>query len=286
MNRYIFTVTAGRSGQNTLTKLIETYVENSYVAFEEPQINYISRGVVSNLERRFRRKFVETHELLGRGKILASFENGNTEYIELIAKQKLNTINKKMKKNNQQIYIDVSKYFARGLHVGFQNILPKFSLIHLVRDPILNMRSFLNRNKNFYLDNNSPGAKTNQLIMDPQKMTASELYLWAWCEMALRYEDMKNTEYVDRYVEIHTSKLNNYNYINKCLGDLNIEHAKVMKNDIRLNTNKESGYKKTEVKKSDIDIFEKFINKVPNNIVSRIPYLRSYDPYLVHNIQQ
>jgi len=59
-----------------------------------------------------------------------------------------------------------------------------------------------------------------------------------------------------------------------------------MKNDIRLNTNKESGYKKTEVKKSDIDIFEKFINKVPNNIVSRIPYLRSYDPYLVHNIQQ
>jgi len=59
-----------------------------------------------------------------------------------------------------------------------------------------------------------------------------------------------------------------------------------MKNDIRLNTNKESGYKKTEVKKSDIDIFEKFINKVPNNIVSRILYLRSYDPYLVHNIQQ
>jgi len=149
MNRYIFTVTAGRSGQNTLTKLMETYVENSYVAFEQPQINYVFRGIMSNVERRFRRKFVETHELLGRGKILASFENGNTEYIELIAKQKLNTINKKMKKNNQQIYIDVSKYFARGLHVGFQNILPKFSLIHLVRDPILNMRSFLNRNKNF-----------------------------------------------------------------------------------------------------------------------------------------
>ena len=82
MNRYIFTVTAGRSGQNTLTKLMETYVENSYVAFEQPQINYVFRGIMSNVERRFRRKFVETHELLGRGKILASFENGNTEYIE------------------------------------------------------------------------------------------------------------------------------------------------------------------------------------------------------------
>ncbi len=284
MNRYIFTVTAGRSGQNTLTNLIENHVKHSYVAFEEPKIDYIFKGKIASVERKFRRSFIETHELLGRGKVLTSFVDGNVEYIESIAKKRVSIINKKMKKNGDQIYVDISKYFARGLHIGFQKILPTFSLIHLVRDPILNMRSFLNRNKNFYLDNNSPSDKSNKLIMDSSQMSPSDLYLWAWCEMALRYENMKNMKFVDMYIEIHTNKLNDHNYINQCLDDLNLIHNSVMKNNIRLNTNKESGYKKTEVKKSDIDKFERFIDKAPINILNKIPYLQSYDPYSVHKI--
>ena len=78
------------------------------------------------------------------------------------------------------------------------------------------------------------------------------------------YED-----YMDMYIEIHTNKLNDHNYINQCLDDLNLIHNSVMKNNIRLNTNKESGYKKTEVKKSDIDKFERFIDKAPINILNR-----------------
>ena len=190
VNRYIFTVTAGRSGQNTLTKIIENNVKNSCAAFEEPRINYFFKGKFSNVERMFRRRFVETHELLGRGKVLTAFENGDFEYIENIAKKKVSLINNMMGNNN--VYVDVSKYFARGLHMGFQKVLPTFSLIHLVRDPILNMRSFLNRNKNFYLDNNSPSVQSNLLRLDPKNMEKSDLYLWAWCEMALRYENMKN----------------------------------------------------------------------------------------------
>jgi len=285
MNRYIFTFTAGRSGQNTLTKILETSVENSYIAFEQPQINYFFKGRISNIERKFRRKFLETHELLGRGKILESFQDGNIKYIEFIANKRLNEINKKMI-NNKQVYIDVSKYFGRGLHVGFQNILPKFSLIHLVRDPILNMKSFLNRNKNFYLDNNPPDAKINKLVMSSQNMSIPELYLWSWCEMSLRYEDMKSSRRVDRYVEIHTSKLNDNQYINKCLKKLDIRHSKVMKKNIKLNTNKEMGYKSTVISKFDVDIFDKFINNVPNEIIRKIPYLINYDPYSVHNIKQ
>jgi len=282
VNRYIFTVTAGRSGQNTLTKIIENNVKNSCVAFEEPRINYFFKGKLSNVERMFRRRFIETHELLGRGRVLTAFVNGDIEYIENIAKKKVSLINNMMDNNN--VYVDVSKYFARGLHMGFQKALPTFSLIHLVRDPVLNKRSFLNRNKNFYLDNNSPSAQSNLLRLDSKNMEKSDLYLWAWCEMALRYENMKNMKCVDRYVEIHTNKLNDHNYINQCLDDLNLIHNSVMKNNIRLNTNKESGYKKTEVKKSDIDKFERFIDKAPINILNKIPYLQSYDPYSVHKI--
>ena len=284
MQRYIFTVTAGRSGQNTLASLIESHVYNCYSAFEQPQINYISSGALSAIERAFRRKFIETHELLGRGKILTSFVDGDIEYIESISRKKVNIINKKMKESNSKIYFDISKYFARGLHIGFQKILPKFSLVHLVRDPILNMRSFLNRNKDFYLDNNSPGSNHNMLIMDPYKMESGELYLWAWCEMALRYEDMKKMTCVDKYTEVHTKKLNDSDYINQIFDNLELSHHLVKKNCVRLNTNIESGYKKTEVTKNDIEKFEKFVNKVPNLILDKIPYLDLYDPYLTHQI--
>ena len=157
-NRFIFTVTAGRSGQNTLSNLIESHVLNSFVSFEYPQINYILGDKLSIFERKFRRSFLETHELLGRGKVLTSFVNNDYKYIEKIAKKRSDIINKKMKERHAYIHIDISKYFARGLHIGFKSVIPSFSLIHLVRDPILNMRSFLNRNKNFYLDNNSPGS--------------------------------------------------------------------------------------------------------------------------------
>ncbi len=282
MNRYIFTVTAGRSGQNTLTNLIESHVKNSYVAFEEPQINYIFNGKFVNIERKFRRRFIETHELLGRGKVLTSFVEGNVEYIESISKKKINLINKSMQINNSKIYIDISKYFARGLHIGFQKILPSFSLIHLVRDPVLNMRSFLNRNKNFFLDNNLPDSENNILRMNSNNMELSDFYLWAWCEMALRYERMKKLRCVDKYVEIRTDKLNDSDYINKCLDDLGLEHDLVPDNLIRLNTNKESGYKKTCVTKYDIEKFENFMSIMPNNLLNDIPYLHSYDPYSIY----
>jgi len=284
VNRYIFTITAGRSGQNTLAHLIENHVENAYVAFEEPQINYIFKGKFSNIERRFRRKFIETHELLGRGKILTSFAEGDVKYIESIAQERIDIIHKRLKKNGDQIYIDVSKYFARGLHMGFQKILPTFSLIHLIRDPILNMRSFLNRKKLFYLDNNLPSAKSNLLRLDPNQMEVSDLYLWSWCEMALRYEHMKDRECVDKYVEIHTDKLNSHDYINKCLDQLNIEHVIVKNNNIQLNTNIGSGYKNTEVSRLDVEKFERFIDMVPSSIIDQIPYLHSYDPYLSHKV--
>jgi hypothetical protein len=282
VNRYIFTVTAGRSGQNTLTNLIENHVKHSYVAFEEPKIDYIFKGKIASVERKFRRSFIETHELLGRGKVLTSFVDGNVEYIESIAKKRVSIINKKMKKNGDQIYVDISKYFARGLHIGFQKILPTFSLIHLVRDPILNMRSFLNRNKNFYLDNNSPGAESNLLRLDPNYLELSDLYLWAWFEMALRYENMKQMECIDRYIEIYTDQLNSPDYMNQCLDDLGIVHNVIKENHVRLNTNTGSGYKKTEITKYDIEKFEKFIDKVPSAIIDNIPYLQSYNPHSIY----
>jgi hypothetical protein len=222
--------------------------------------------------------------MLGRGKVLSAFNDGDASFISDIASKRVDLIHKKLNDKNKDIYIDVSKYFARGLHVGFQNILPKFSLIHLIRDPILNMRSFLNRGKNFYLDNNSPDAVSNLLQMNPGSMKKSDLYLWSWCEMALRYESMKNNENVEKYVEIRTDQLNDSTYIDQCLQELGIKRCAVRVKNICLNTNIDSGYKGTQVSKSDIETFESFIDRVPVGIRNKIPFLRGYNPHLIQKI--
>ena len=92
---YIFTITTGRSGQETLHKIIETYSTNCISEFEAPNIKPYLPLFLGDLEKKFRRKFLETNELLGRGKVLNCYENKKYEYIDLIAKKKIKKIKKK-----------------------------------------------------------------------------------------------------------------------------------------------------------------------------------------------
>ena len=43
---------------------------------------------------------------------------------------------------NAESYFDVSKYYVRGLNKGFNNLLETVSRVFLVRDPLVNMKSF------------------------------------------------------------------------------------------------------------------------------------------------
>ena len=213
--KYIFTVTAGRSGQETLTNLLNNCVNDTYASFESPMINTFFKGKLSNIEHQIRRKYFETNELLGRGKVLKAYNNNDTCFLNDVTSRRVKMINKKLNFENKSIYIDVSKYFARGLHVGFCNILPKISIINLVRDPLTNMKSFVNRRKNFILDNNLPDAPSNILKLDSSDMQKGELYLWAWCEIYLRFQYLKKKKCIDSYTEILTEKLNDADYISK-----------------------------------------------------------------------
>lgn len=281
-NRFIFTVTNGRSGQATLKRIFTEYVRNSYVTFEEPHVNHIFPGFLGDLERIFRRRFIETHELLGRGKVLTSYENNKLDYIRSIAKSRLSDIEQKMLIKNSNTYIDVSKYFARGLHTGYLSLLKDVSVINLVRDPISNMKSFINRNKNFLLDNNYPDSKTNILILDSKKLSKEEFYLWSWCEMYLRFENIKEESNVSHAVEIRTEFLNNSEYIMNSLDELELDYDHIDIISTRLNTNKQKGLPVTSVLKDDIEIFLRFIEKIPVSILKKIHYFDNYDPYKIY----
>jgi len=275
--RYIFTVVAGRSGQAFLTHVFRSHVPNCYPAFEEPQVNNVLKGFLGNFEHRFRRKYVETNELLGRGKVLIAYEEGDTEYIEKIASKRIQSINKIMDKTDSNLYVDVSKFFARGLHKGFLEILPEISLILLVRDPITNMRSFLNRKKNFYLDNNRPESGSNLLRLDSTDMEKGELYLWIWCELYLRFNQMVNSKKVARHIEIRTERLDENSYLEDALDKLEVEHSTIEKHS-HLNMNVSKGFGETKVTEADFATFKRFMNRLPNDTRSQLTYFNDYEP--------
>ena len=59
INNYIFTVTAGRSGQATLYDILQRYSEKCLSSFEAPRINTIFPGTIGDIEKRIRRKTLD-----------------------------------------------------------------------------------------------------------------------------------------------------------------------------------------------------------------------------------
>lgn len=276
--QYVFTVTAGRSGQNSLTRLLSDHVPDSYVAFEEPHPRlYLKRfsGFLGAVESRFRRKFVETNELLGRGKVLRAFDEGDETYLDAIVEKRLGMIRRK----NVGVYIDVSKYFARGLHRAFARAAKTFSLILLVRDPISNMRSFLNRKKNFFLDNSRPESPGNLLVLDSNDFAPGEFYLWAWCEMYLRYLRLVEEFNVRRHCMIRIEDLSDPEKMNAHLDALGL-HYSPCKPAGWFNRN----VTETRMTEEDILAFERFLTRLPGSVMERIAYLSSYDPRRSHGV--
>lgn len=276
--RFIFTVATGRCGQASLTQLVQNHVTGCYPAFEEPQIFPILPRPFDTYERLFRRRFIETHELLGRGKILTAFEDGDHGYIDAIVAKRLRVIRKIMTKRHATIYFDISKFFARGLHVGFLKAAKRYALVNLVRDPIRNMRSFLNRNKKFSLDNSLPDARSNILRIPSSNLAPGELYLWSWCELNLRYDRMRQSSNVTHAVEIRTEHLEDSQRMNSAFDALGLSHSPVVSLPPD-NTNHERGLQVTRVTASDITLFERFLGRVPAELLNRIPYLKGYDPW-------
>jgi len=281
--RFIFTVATGRCGQSSLSQLVANHVPDCYPAFEEPSVEPILPPPFAVYERKFRRRFIETHELLGRGKILTAFECGDDEYIDGIVAKRMRDIRRKMKQRPASIYFDISKFFARGLHKGFTKAIGRYALVNLVRDPVANMRSFLNRKKTFSLDNNLPEARSNILQLTFSDMNAGEFYLWSWCELNLRFEAMRQSGQVTHAVEIRTEHLKDPARMNAVFDALDLVHSPLrpLSSD---NTNLEQDFSETRVSASDIRLFERFMGRLPSGINDRIAYLQNYDPWKLHRL--
>ena len=113
MNKnYVFTITNGRSGQATLFNILKKASVDCVSEFEAPNIDPYFSWFLGDLEKILRRRFFETNELLGRGKVIRAYEEKNYTYIENIAKKRLKSIKRQMNKSNADSYFDVSKYYV------------------------------------------------------------------------------------------------------------------------------------------------------------------------------
>jgi hypothetical protein len=274
--RLYFTVTAGRSGQASLTGFLQTSVPQSLALFEAPQVRPVLPRFLGDIERRLRRRYFETHELLGRGAVLTAFEQGDEAALDRFAARRLAWIDGQVKRSGAEICIDVSKYFARGMHRAIARARPDIGIIRLVRDPILNMRSFLGRNKNFYLDNVSPSCEFNLLRLDADSLSLGELYLWAWCEMYLRFDRLVEEFSLSPAVEIRTEDLNDPSALAEKFSTLDLSFGTIEAAPPR-NTNVSQGHGETIVRMNDIETFERFRDRLPADIEKRISYFNDYD---------
>jgi len=270
IKNYIFTITTGRSGQMTLYDILVNYSLNCLSEFESPTLyKNLFSGKMGFLEKKFRRKFIDTDELLGRGKTLRAYEKSDAKFINEIVVKKLSRINKKLQKANSNIYFDVSKHFVRSLYVGFDNLLDNYSVVLLVRDPILNMRSFLNRKKNFFLDNSSPELSSNLLVMNTSGWRDGEYYLWLWVETILRFNKINSFRKVKNSVVIKSEDLDYKDRIEKILGKLEVPHKKI-DNVKKLNTNFSKGYGNTKILTEDYYTLKKFVSQLPSKTINEL----------------
>ena len=76
----------------------------------------------------------------------------------------------------------------------------------MVRDPLSNMKSYINRNKNFFWITLTLTQKNNILKMK-EKLMKEELYLWSWSETFLRYNEISKSKKIKKNIIIRTSDL-------------------------------------------------------------------------------
>ena len=270
---YVYVVSAGRSGQASLSNILQQAYPNSYVAFEEPQIKYFLPRCLSWLERKFRRKFIETNELLGRGKVLTAFARNDQDELRHYGLQKYDWLEKKTKERGSNICFEVNKHFIHGLHSGLDPLIKSnHQLVSLVRDPLLNMRSYLNRNKDFYLDNVATDCEYNEIVIHPSKLTKGQLYLHSWCECYLRAEKFAVKHGIKNHV-LFTHDLTNKNKIDEFLTRLGFAYQPVLSFE-KTNTNKDQGFVETTVTRQDIDEARYFIAMLSDEVRSKLPFFQ------------
>ena len=110
---YIYTACTGRCGQHSLGDFIDRYALNTLVEVEPPQLLYPNNAPFGNYLRDFQRKWIFTDEMLGRGKALQWYRDGDRDSLTRLSRARLNRVGRLCRKQKSQTYFEISKFFIR-----------------------------------------------------------------------------------------------------------------------------------------------------------------------------
>lgn len=282
---FVFTISPGRSGQGSLAACLSRALTDTFVAFEEPQVRLFLPGFLGHAERRLRRRFIETHELLGRGRVLQAFDRGDEAALRDFARARQDWLDHRMARLGARHYVDVSKHFLHGLHVFALEFLDtETRSIRLVRDPVANMRSYLNRGKTLALDYGPTDSKGNILQLDPDDLAPGEFYLHAWCETYLRGAAFVEDHGLPKPIDLKTESLSSRDDMADFLKRLGLPYREVVALPPQ-NTNTEGGYGVTRIGKQDIETFLRFRDRLSVEHLTKLPLDPDYEPAVVHGVE-
>ena len=262
---YIYTACTGRCGQHSLGDFINRFALNTLAEVEPPQLLYPNNAPFGNYLRNFQRKWIFTDEMLGRGKALQWYRDGDRDSLARLSRLRLDRVERLCTKQKTQTYFEISKFFIRTYFEATQEIKPEIGILLLKRDPMNNAKSFFNRHKDFRLDNQLPHEKNVILQMEGKNLSLYQLYLWQWCEIELRSMRFIKSRKISRYYELYNSDLNDPVQIFNMLDFFAVEHQSrdVMCSPRPVNTNKDNGFDPTVLTTEDFIDFEIFLDMLP-----------------------
>lgn len=242
----IFTACTGRCGQATLVDYFNTFAHSTVAEFEPPQVKSNHYPWIGNIIRDFQRRFIYTDTMLGRGVALKWYKNSDWMKLRCLAKKRLARVNKKFQCDH---YVEVSKFFIRTYYEATYRINPDIGVIYLHRDPCATAKSFMNRQKDFGLDNPMPWFR-NVAIPLGNLLTKYQMYLWLCLEVEKRYWQFISRCNIKKHYEIRTEDLDNPKAIEDLFDYFGIQYAPVQ-TLIHSNTNAEKGFSETVVTEGD-----------------------------------
>ena len=269
----IFTVCNGRCGSATLARLINLNSVDALAEVEPPGLIYQNHWVLGNWLRNVQRRWIATDEMMGRGSALDWYARNKHVELSNLSANRLKRIIRLCERSNKKTYIELSKFFIRSYFEATFSLRSDIGILFLHRDPLYNAKSYVNRHKNFFLDNQSPIGENVIISINPDRLSKFQLYLWSWCEVEIRFRRFVRKNNIKKCFELSSVDLFDHKIFFSMLDFFSITHLghSEFLNVPPINTNEQAGYGLTKITQKDLDEFCAFVGMLPKHTLAEMP---------------
>lgn len=278
MINLVFTVCNGRCGSSTLARLINLNCLDTLVEVEPPGLIYPNQWVLGNWLRNVQRRWIVTDEMMGRGSALDWYASNRHAELGKLSARRLERVSRLCERSKSKNYFELSKFFIRTYFEATFCLRPDSGILFLHRDPIYNAKSYVNRRKNFFLDNPSPIKENVHIPLNPDHLSKFQLYLWSWCEGEIRFRRFVEQKNIKKYFTLSNVDLFDHQNFFSMLDFFSIKHLACTQfvNVPPINTNEQAGYGQTKVTQKDVDEFRAFVYMLPKHTLAEMPTFREW----------